>query len=286
MGRGAIDMEGYPWLWHDFQPDIGDGKSRSEEGLVNDPHGTGVKGYIVDHCRNISFQGLLLLRSAYWTTTVSDTENFSSINIKIVNRKQQYHDDAYDITGNSTHILIQDGFAMTMDDTFAFYGGKRSTVTDVVVKGFVNFTYTSALALGYGGAPNMNHLRFEDVHFVTNQNKFAVWIQLTPAYFIGKGYTSGQRSSEGISLNDFKFVNTTFENDGGHVYIDGGTAPLTDFVFENCTFGKATRPGELMGSNVAPIVFKHVKMNGEVLRNEEELKRAGYEVYVPVKFEP
>ena len=204
MGRGAIDMEGYPWLWHDFQPDTGDGKARTEEGLVNDPHGPGVKGYIVNHCRNISFQGLLLLRSAYWTMTVSDTENFSATNIKIVNRKQQYHDDAFDFTGNSKHILVQDGFAMTMDDTFAFYGGKRSTVEDVVVKGFVNYTYTSALAIGYGGAPNIKHLRFEDVHFVTNQNKFAVWIQLTPAYFIGKGYTSGLKSSEGITLDDFK----------------------------------------------------------------------------------
>jgi polygalacturonase len=36
-GRGAIDMQGYPWLWHDYQPDIGDGSARSEEGLVNDP---------------------------------------------------------------------------------------------------------------------------------------------------------------------------------------------------------------------------------------------------------
>ena len=26
MGRGAIDMDGYPWLWHEFQPDLGDGK--------------------------------------------------------------------------------------------------------------------------------------------------------------------------------------------------------------------------------------------------------------------
>jgi polygalacturonase len=43
-GQGAIDMEGYPWLWHDFQPDTGDGKSRSEEGLVNDPHGNGREG--------------------------------------------------------------------------------------------------------------------------------------------------------------------------------------------------------------------------------------------------
>ena len=98
-------MEGYPWLWHDFQPDTGDGKPRSEKGLVNDPHGTGIKGYVVNHCNNISFQGLLLLRSAYWTTTVTDTDNFSATNIKIVNRKQQYHDDAFDFTGNSKHIL-------------------------------------------------------------------------------------------------------------------------------------------------------------------------------------
>jgi len=286
MGRGAIDMEGYPWLWHDFQPDSGDGQSRSEEGLVNDPHGPGVKGYIVNHCRNIGFQGLLLLRSAYWTTTVSDTENFSAINIKIVNRKQQYHDDAFDFTGNSRHILVQDSFAMTMDDTFAFYGGKRSTVEDVVVKGFVNYTYTSALAIGYGGAPNIHHLRFEDVHFVTNQNKFAVWIQMTPAYFIGKGYTSGLKSSEDVSLDDFKFVNTTFENDGGHVYIDGGKAALTNLVFENCTFGSATRPGMLMGSNVAPIVFRNDTINGEAVRNAGDLKRNGYEIFVPVKFEP
>jgi len=39
------------------------------------------QGYIVNHCKNISFQGLLL-RSAYWTTTVSDTENFSAVNIR------------------------------------------------------------------------------------------------------------------------------------------------------------------------------------------------------------
>jgi len=285
-GRGAVDMEGYPWLWHDFQPDMGDGKSRSEEGLVNDPHGTGVKGYIVNHCRNISFQGLLLLRSAYWTVTVSDTQGFTSTNIKIVNRKQQYHDDAYDITGDSKHIHIEDGFAMTMDDTFAFYGGKRSTVEDFSVKGFVNYTYTAAIAIGYGGAPNIEHLRLDDVHFVANQNKFAVWIQLTPKYFTGKGYTSGARPSDDIALDDFRFVNTTFENDGGHVYIDGGKAPLTNFVFENCTFGKATRPGEMMGTNVAPIVFKNVKMDGAVLHDEDQLKRAGYEVYVPVKFEP
>ena len=286
MGRGAIDMEGYPWLWHDFQPDTGDGKARSDEGLVNDPHGTGVRGYIVNHCRNISFQGLLLLRSAYWTATVSDSENFSATNIKIVNRKQQYHDDAYDITGNSKHILIQDGFAMTMDDGFAFYGGPSSTVEDVVVKGFVNYTYTSALAIGYGGAPNIRHLHFEDVHFVTNQNKFAVWIQLTPAYFTGKGYTSGQKSSEGITLDDFKFVNTTFENDGGHIYIDGGRDVLTNFVFENCTFGKPTRPGFIMGPGIGPILFKNVRMNGEVVRSAAQLKRDGFELSVPVKFEP
>jgi hypothetical protein len=285
-GRGAIDMEGYPWLWHDFAPDTGDGKARSEEGLVDDPHDTGIKGYIVNHCRDITFQGLLLLRSAYWTTTVSDTENFSATNIKIVNRKQQYHDDAFDITGNSKHILLQSDFAMTMDDTFAFYGGRAATVQDVVVKDFVVYSYTASVAIGYGGAPNIKHVLFDGVHFVANQNKFAVWIQLTPAYFTGKGYTSGQKSSEGIALDDFKFLNTTFENDGGHIYIDGGKDPLTHFVFENCTFGHATRPAEIMGSQVAPILFKHDTLNGQPLRTAAQLKQAHYELHAPVQIEP
>jgi hypothetical protein len=286
MGRGAIDMEGYPWLWHDFQHDTSDGQARTEEGLVNDPHGIGVKGYIVNNSRNISFQGLLLLRSAYWTVTVTDSENFSAKNIKIVNRKQQYHDDAFDFTGSSKHILVEDGFAMTMDDTFAFYRGRGAGIEDVVVKGFVNYTYTSALAIGYGGAPPIKHLRFEDVHFVANQNKFAIWIQLSPAYFTGKGYTSGSRSSGNVPLDDFRFVNLTFENDGGHIYIDGGQAPLTNFVFENCTFYQTTRPGMLMGKNVSPILFRNVKINGEVIRNADQLTRAGFEIFVPVKFEP
>jgi len=61
---------------------------------------------------------------------------------------------------------------------------------------------------------------------------------------------------------------------------------LTHFVFENCTFGEPTRPGELMGTNVAPVLFKNVEMNGATLRNVDQLKRNGYEVYVPVKFGP
>src|ERR1039458_1686842 len=103
MGRGNVDMQGYPWLWHDLQPDTGDGKARTPEGLANDPHGNGVKGYVINSCKNVTFQDLFLLRSAYWTVTVSNTDGFTSRNIKLINPKQQYHDDAYDLTGGSKH---------------------------------------------------------------------------------------------------------------------------------------------------------------------------------------
>ena len=86
--------------------------------------------------KNVTFQDLFLLRSAYWTVTVSNTDGFTSRNIKLISRKQQYHDDAYDLTGGSKHILIENGFAMTMDDAFAFYGGAGAGLEDVVVKGF------------------------------------------------------------------------------------------------------------------------------------------------------
>ena len=261
-GRGTIDMEGYPRLWHDFQPDTGDGQARDADGKVLDPHGTGVRGYVVNNSRNISFRDLLLLRSAYWTVNVFGTENFTTRNLKIINRKQQYHDNVYDF-GNSRHILIENGFAMSMDDTFALYGGRDAGgIEDFVVKGFVNYSYTCSLAIGYGGGPPVKHLRFEDVNFIANHNKFAIWIQLTPAYFTGRGYPSGARFSRNAVLDDFRFVNCTFENDGGHIYIDGGDMPLTNFAFENCVFHKTTKPSLMMGKHVDPMLFKNVRITG------------------------
>jgi hypothetical protein len=291
MGPGTIDMDGYPKLWHDFQPDTSDGRARDADGKVLDPHGNGVRGYVVNNSRNISFQDLLLLRSAYWTVVVSGSDHFSTRNLKIVNRKQQYHDDAYDFSACS-HVRIEDGFAMTMDDTWAFYGGRDAGtgaakgIEDFVVKGFVNYSYTCSLALGYGGAPPVQHLRLEDAHFVANHNKFAVWIQLTPAYFSGRGYSAGAKFSRNAVLDDFHFVNCSFENDGGHVYVDGGNNQLTRFVFENCAFYKTTKPSLLIGGGVDPVLFRNVRINGAVVRNAEQMKRAGFDLSVPVKFEP
>jgi len=48
-------------------PTWGMGRPRTPEGLVNDPHGSGVKGYTVSNCKNVTFQDLFLLRSSYWT---------------------------------------------------------------------------------------------------------------------------------------------------------------------------------------------------------------------------
>ena len=283
MGRGTIDAQGYPWLWHDLQPDTGDGRSRTPEGLVNDPHGTGIKGYTVSNCKNVTFQDLFLLRASHWTVTVSNTDGFTSRNIKLINRKQQYHDDAYDITGGSKHILIENGFAMTMDDTFAFYGGAGASLEDVVVKNFVVYGYTSSLVLGYGSIPAARHVRFEDVNFVSTQNKFAVWIQFTPAYFTGRGYPTKASSKQ--ALDDFHFINCTWEHDGGQIYIDGGDSPLTNFVFENCTFYTPSRPAKISGTNVGPILFKNVRLNGTLVRSVDQLTRAGWDISVPMKFE-
>jgi polygalacturonase len=144
MGPGTIDMQGYPWLWHDFQPDTSESNAREETGKVRDPR-NGIRGYIINDSRNVIFQDLVLLRSAYWTINVFGSENFTTRNVKIVNRKQQYHDNAYDFR-TSRHIRIEDGFALTMDDTWAFYGGGRGAgtatagVEDIVVRGFVNYT--------------------------------------------------------------------------------------------------------------------------------------------------
>ncbi len=98
--------------------------------------------------------------------------------------------------------------------------------------------------------------------------------------------SSGARPSRGTVLDDFRFVNCTFENDGGHIYIDGGDAPLTNFVLENCVFYLPFKPGQITGHNFGPVLFKKMSMNGAVVRNAEDLARAGLDVSVPVRFEP
>jgi hypothetical protein len=185
---------------------------------------------------------------------------------------------------------------MTMDDTWAFYGGggggaggragaaPPAGINDFVVKGFVNYTYTSGLAIGYGGAPPVKHLLLQDVNFITNHNKFAIWIQLTPAYFTGRGYSSGARVSRNADLDDFHFLNCTFENDGGQIYIDSGDRPITNMLFENCTFYKPSKPGEITGKGVGPITFMNVTMNGAILGSTDQMGQLGFDISVPAKF--
>jgi hypothetical protein len=286
-GRGAIDMNGYPKLWYDFAPDTADGRARDDDGVVKDPHGAGARGYLINNSRNITFQDLLLLRSAEWTVHVIDSEHFTTRHIKIVNRKRQHHDDLYDLTGSSKHILIEDGFAMGMDDTWALYGSRTpgAGLEDIVVKGFVNYTYDTGVGTGYGGGASVKHMRFEDVHFVSNTVDYAIWFQLSPRYWTGRGYPEGRGIAKAIPSDDVRFVGCTFESDGGHIWIDAGDSPLTNFAFENCTFYRATRPSLLAGKNVGPVLFKNVRIGGTVIRNIGQLRRAGFDVSVPVKFE-
>jgi len=60
---------------------------------------------------------------------------------------------------------------------------------------------------------------------------------------------------------------------------------LTNFVFENCTFYPPSRPAKITGSNVGPILFKNVKVNGTLVRSIDQLRRAGWDISVPMKFE-
>jgi hypothetical protein len=42
----------------------------------------------------------------------------------------------------------------------------------------------------------------------------------------------------------------------------------------------------MMGAKVSPILFKNTRMEGDKISDVNGLKHHGYEVYVPVQFEP
>ena len=60
---------------------------------------------------------------------------------------------------------------------------------------------------------------------------------------------------------------------------------MTNFVFDNCTFYTPSRPAKISGTAMGPIVFKNVKVNGSLVRSVDQLKRLGWDISVPMKFE-
>jgi len=58
---------------------------------------------------------------------VIDTENFTSRNIKIVNAASAAPRRYLRSNRQQQTILIEDGFAMGMDDTWALYGNRTAT---------------------------------------------------------------------------------------------------------------------------------------------------------------
>ena len=196
---------------------------------------------------------------------------FSTRNIKIVNRKQQYHDDAYDFSGSS-HILIEDGFAMTMDDTWALYRARIPDGRSPGHRGFRRERICQLLLYLLAGPriwrrPGRQAPAPGGRAFRRQPQQVRHLDSADARVFYGAGVFRGRQFSRNAPLDDFQFVNCTFENDGGQVYIDGGDYPLTNFVFENCTFYKTTKPSLIMGKNVAPVLFKNVKVNGAVIQN-------------------
>lgn len=273
LGRGTIDGDGYPALWQSAG-------------------GGGIQGYVFYNCRNIFIEDLLLRRSSAWSVHLIDSQYFTSRHVKIVNRKAQYNEDVYDFT-TSSHMLVEDGFALTMDDFWAVKGMNNimGPVEDIVVKGFVGYGYDSGLAIGYGprecAMDYIKHLRLEDVHFITNMCDYAIWIDYTPDFFSVQPEEMKKRYAHNINvpLDDFRFVNCTFEEDGGAIYIAAGEAKLTNFVFENCTFYHPARSSLISGKNVSPVVFKNCVSAGKVISSVDELRAVGFQLEVPIEFE-
>jgi polygalacturonase len=274
-GRGTIDANGYPDLYGRLEPK-GDGLKRS------------IYGYKLGQCRNVRFDDLILANSCQWTVHVFDSDEFTSRNIKILNRKVQYNEDVYDFDV-SRHIRVENGFALTMDDFFALKGtpgtlenARRRDIEDIVVQGFVGYGFDSGLALGYTGEAHytsVKNVHIEGYHAVSCRADYAVWIAFT------KNPPTGYAEDLNRPLENFTFKNCTFE-EGGGIYISGGESVIKGFQFENCTVYDTRRPCILSGKNVAPITFRGLRIGNQLIESVDDFTRAGGQLGVPATFAP
>jgi hypothetical protein len=271
LGRGTIDMNGYPEL-------------NSKKNIP------GFASLYFYQCKNIKLSDFIIKRSLTWTIHQVDCENFHSKNVKIINRKTRYWEDIYDID-ISRHVLIENGFALSMDDMWAIKGtvkGNLKTNEDITIRGFLVYGFDSGLAIGYANEELWYTLAkdvtLEDIHFVSTMVDWGVFI----SYELGVG-EAWEPMDTVPALENFTFKNIWFE-DGGTFLIATGKSKVKNFKFENIHVLNADEgyKGILRGDFVDSMSFTGFTHKGVPVTNIGELSKvgAGIDVCCPVKFIP
>jgi len=68
----------------------------------------------------------------------------------------------------------------------------------------VNYTYDTGVAPGYGGGASVKHMRSKMYTSVANTVDYAIWFQLSPRYWTGRGYPEGRGVANSYSSDDVK----------------------------------------------------------------------------------
>jgi len=271
LGRGTIDANGYPELFS--------AKDRPS-----------IFTLAFDQCKNICLEGILLKNSMLWTIHVIDSDNFTSRNVKILNRKSDYWEDIYDID-ISRHVLIENGFALSMDDMWAFKGtvpDQRKPMHDIKIRKFVAYGFDSGLAIGYNnretGFAYIRDVVFEDVHIVS---ALVDWgFHITYEKGVGEAWKEIEPQAP---LENWRFKDISFE-DGGTLLIAGGDALIRNFSFEEVRFYNtaAGYKGILRGNHVENMTFEGVVSNGVHITDLEAFAQigSGIDLCCPIEMLP
>ena len=166
---------------------------------------------------------------------------------------------------------------MTMDDTFAFYGGKSSTVEDVVVKGFVNYTYTCVAGHRLRRrARTSGTCASRTCTSSPTRTSSPCGFSSRPRTLPARDTPPAQKSSDGIvsrrlQVRQLPPSRTTAATSTS----TAARTPLTNFVFENCTFGHPTRPAQIMGAErrAHPVQERQDERRGGAQRRAAQARR-------------
>jgi hypothetical protein len=122
-------------------------------------------------------------------------------------------------------------------------------------------------------------VHIEDYHAVSCKVDYAVWIAFT------KNPPTGYAEDLNRPLENFTFKNCTFE-EGGGIYISAGESILKGFQFENCTVLDTRRPCILAGTNVAPVIFRGLRIKDRLIHRASDFADSGGQLGVPARFDP
>ena len=213
----------------------------------------------------LTLEGIIVKDATSWTVAVTDSQNISETNVKVLNHKNaalyKPENDGINIC-SSAHAIVDKCFVMTVDDAMCSKSTGSNETYDVTFSNNVVFSSCAGVKAGMQGHSHMYNIRF------LNNNVLQA----------RRGIVAENTTGTNV-IEDIHFINTNIETlvttiAGGSqpIYIEAKTGPvknihITGANYDNFGTVNSLIKGSSSSINADNVLLTDIYINGNLISN-------------------